>query len=105
MNLAKEELDKWMNTNKAMVRKKQMKFTLFIKTVTHASIFSAGIQMVVDSGHTTLLIAELVERSPIIIQNSSKPSSRKNLDVRPYDRTYKVLLSACTANSTTGTIS
>ena len=47
-----------MNTNKAMVRKKQMKFTLFIKTVTHASIFSAGIQMVVDSGHTTLLIAE-----------------------------------------------
>ena len=47
-----------MNTNKAMVRKKQKKFTLFIKTVTHASIFSAGIQMVVDSGHTTLLIAE-----------------------------------------------
>ena len=93
-----------MNTNKAMVRKKQMKFTLFIKTVTHASIFSAGIPMVVDSGHTTLLIAELVEHSPIIIQNSSNPSSRKNLDVRPYDRTYKVLLSACTANSTTGTI-
>ena len=27
------------------------------------------------------------ERSPIIIQNSSNPSSRKNLDVRPYDRT------------------
>ena len=101
MNLAKEELDKWMNTNKAMVRKKQMKFTLFIKTVTHASIFSAGIPMVVDSGHTTLLIAELVERSPIIIQNSSNPSSRKNLDVRPYDRPYKVLLLACTANCTT----
>ena len=34
-----------------------------------------------------LLIAELVERSPIIIQNSSNPSSRKNLDVRPCDRT------------------
>ena len=32
-------------------------------------------------------IAELAERSPIIIQNSSNPSSRKNLDVRPYDRT------------------
>ena len=26
-------------------------------------------------------------RSPIIIQNSSNPSGRKNLDVRPYDRT------------------
>ena len=32
-------------------------------------------------------IAELAERSPIIIKNSSNPSSRKNLDVRPYDRT------------------
>ena len=32
-------------------------------------------------------IAELAERSPIIIQNSSNLSSRKNLDVRPYDRT------------------
>ena len=29
---------------------------------------------------------ELSERSPIIIQNSSNPSSRKNLDVRPHDR-------------------
>ena len=33
------------------------------------------------------VIAELAERSPIIIQNSSNPSSQKNLDVRPYDRT------------------
>ena len=33
------------------------------------------------------LIAKLAERSPIIIQNSSSSSSRKNLDVRPYDRT------------------
>ena len=33
------------------------------------------------------IIAELAERSPIIMQNSSNPSSRKNLDVRPYDRT------------------
>ena len=32
------------------------------------------------------IIAELAERSPIIIQNSSNPSSRKNLEVRPYDR-------------------
>ena len=30
---------------------------------------------------------ELAERSPIIIQNSSNPSSRKNLDVRPYNHT------------------
>ena len=30
-------------------------------------------------------LAELAERSPIIIQNSCNPSSRKNLDVRPYD--------------------
>ena len=34
-----------------------------------------------------LIIAELAERSPIIIQNRSNPSSRKKLDVRPYDRT------------------
>ena len=33
-----------------------------------------------------VIIAELAERSPIIIQNSSNPSSRKNLDVRPHDR-------------------
>ena len=32
-------------------------------------------------------MAELEERSPIIIQNNSNPSNRKNLDVRPYDRT------------------
>ena len=31
--------------------------------------------------------AELAELSPTIIQNSSNPSSRKKLDVRPYDRT------------------
>ena len=53
------------------------------------------------------IIVELAERSPIIIQNSSNPSSRKNLVVRPYDRTtvrpydrtivrpYKVLLLTC----------
>ena len=33
------------------------------------------------------MIAELTECSPIIIQNSSNPLSRKNLDVRPHDRT------------------
>ena len=39
------------------------------------------------------MIAELAERSPIIIQNGSgKPSSRENLDLRPYDRPHKVLL-------------
>ena len=43
------------------------------------------------STHTFLvlsgIIAELAKRSPITIQNSSNPSSRKNLVVRPYDRT------------------
>ena len=34
-----------------------------------------------------LVIAELAERSPITVQNSSNPSSRKNLVVRPYNRT------------------
>ena len=43
-------------------------------------------------------IAELAERSLIIIQNSSNPSSRKNLDVQP----YKVLLLTCVVNCTTG---
>ena len=38
-------------------------------------------------------------RSPIIIQNSSNPSSWKNLDVRP----YKVLLLTCLVNCTMGT--
>ena len=33
------------------------------------------------------MIAKLAERSPIIIQNSGKPSSRKNLDLQPYDHT------------------
>ena len=49
-------------------------------------------------------IVELAERSPIIIQNgSSNPSSRKNLDLRPYDRPYKVLLLTCVVNCTAGT--
>ena len=34
-----------------------------------------------------MLIAELAEHSPIIIQNSSNPSSQKNLVVRLYDCT------------------
>ena len=69
------------------------------------------------------MIAELEEHSPIILQNSSNPSSRKNLDVRPYDlttlrpydrttvrpydrttvRPYKVLLLTCVVNCTAGT--
>ena len=48
------------------------------------------------------ILAELAEHSPITIQNRSNPSSRKNLDVRPYNRPYKVLLLACAANYTTG---
>ena len=31
--------------------------------------------------------AQLAQRSPIILQNSSNPSNWKNLDIRPYDRT------------------
>ena len=53
------------------------------------------------------IIAELAERSPIIIQKSSNPWSRKNLDVQPYDRTtvrlYMVLLLTCVVNCTAGT--
>ena len=46
------------------------------------------------------LLTELADRSPIIIQNSSNPSSRKNLVVRPYD---KVLLLTYVVNCTAGT--
>ena len=46
-----------------------------------------------------IIIAELTERSPIIIQSSSTLSSRKHLDVRP----YKVLLLTCVVNCTAGT--
>ena len=46
-----------------------------------------------------MLTAELPERSPIIIQNSSNPSSRKKLDVRQ----YKVLLLICVVNCIAGT--
>ena len=50
------------------------------------------------------ILAELAERSPIIIQNgSSNSSSRKNLDLRPYDRPYKVLLLTFVVNCTAGT--
>ena len=48
---------------------------------------------------TLVIIAELAERSPIIIQNNSNPSSQKNFDVRP----YKVLLLTCMVNCTMGT--
>ena len=46
----------------------------------------------------TFIIVELAERSPIIMQNSGNPSSRKNLDLRPYDRPYKMLLLTCVVN-------
>ena len=59
------------------------------------------------SFHWLLMIAELTERSPIIIQNSSNPSSRKNLDVQPYNSTtaqpYKVLLLTYMVKCTAGT--
>ena len=40
-----------------------------------------------------------------ITGNRSNPSSRKNLDLRPHDRPYKVLLLANVANCIAGTIS
>lgn len=75
-----------MNSNKAMVPKKTSKFTLLIKTVTHASMFSAGIPMVVDSGHSILLIIRccqswnnsLKEREYQINIQCRKPSSRES---------------------------
>ena len=49
------------------------------------------------------LIAELAKSNPIIIRNSSNPSSRKNLDVRPTIlRLYKVLLLTCVINCNAG---
>ena len=64
---------------------------LFVPSSLHAVIFETGRGEVgrgeVGRGSGINIIAELAERSPIIIQNSSDPSSRKNLDVRPYDRT------------------
>ena len=49
-------------------------------------------------------IAELTEHSPVIIQNSSDPLSRKNLDVRPYDHTtVQGATLTCEVNYTVGT--
>ena len=42
-------------------------------------------QKMIDKEYSNTILAELVEHSPIIIQNSSNSSGRKNLDVRPYD--------------------
>ena len=50
---------------------------------------SAGVKRIQGRKKTRIqaIIAELAERSSIMIQNSSNPLSRKYLDVRPYDRT------------------
>ena len=48
------------------------------------------------------VIAELAERSPIILQNSSNPSSRKKFGCMTL-RPYKVLLLTCMVNRTLGT--
>ena len=48
-------------------------------------------------------LTELAEHSHIIIQNSSNPSSQKNLDLQPYNQPYKVLLLTCMVNCTVGT--
>ena len=57
--------------------------------------------------HPNISMYILHSGAPIIIQSSSNPSSRKNLDVRPYDRAtarpYKVLLLTCVVNCTAGT--
>ena len=42
-------------------------------------------QEMIDKVYCNTILAEFVEHSPIIIQNSSNSSGRKNLDVRPYD--------------------
>ena len=42
---------------------------------------------IVEFHKNIYLIAELAECSPIIIKNSSNPSSQKNLDVQLYNRT------------------
>ena len=42
-------------------------------------------QKMIDKENSNTILAEFVEHSPIIIQNSSNSSGRKNLDVRPYD--------------------
>ena len=42
---------------------------------------------IVEFHKNIYLIAELAECSPIIIKNSSHPSSQKNLDVQLYNRT------------------
>ena len=42
-------------------------------------------QEMIDKVYSNTILAEFVEHSPIIIQNSSNSSGRKNLDVRPYD--------------------
>ena len=48
--------------------------------------------------------ARSARSATIIIQNSSSPSSPKNLDLRPCGRPYKVPLLACAANCTVGSI-
>ena len=48
------------------------------------------------------VIAELTECSPIIIQNSSNPSSQKKFGCMTL-RPYKVLLLTCVVNRTLGT--
>ena len=42
-------------------------------------------QEMIDKVYSNTILAEFVEHSPIIIQNSSNSSGWKNLDVRPYD--------------------
>ena len=57
----------------------------------------------ISASNVRLIIVELAERSPIIIQSSSNPSSQKNLDLRITVWLHKVLLLAWVVNCTTGT--
>ena len=58
----------------------------------------------ISASNVRLIIVDLAERSPIIIQSSSSnPSSQKNLDVRTTVWLHKVLLLTCVVNCTTGT--
>ena len=74
-------------------------FRAFYNTLSH--FYNAENCFLTLYPFTSAFIVELTERSPIIVQNSSNPSSRKFgcTTVRP----YKVLLLACVGNCAAGT--
>ena len=77
-DLAKQKKSKWILVQMDLMQKdKGEGKPVFLQSLTR------------DKVGVVQLIAELVEHSPIIMYNSSNPSSRKNLDVRPYDCTRR----------------